>query len=172
MDNSGEGDATTSSLEVLVKKAHFWRSTLSLTSTGALNRHSRALEFIAYFSEWRHGKILLGTCKCWFLLDTTSRRPTSCAQCCADHEREDPIDDINADMCDTHSDDTIASALVLPEIAPRFCSTTTLRFSRPVDHYAHDISHSCLTHIHTFPSLILISSSLYPWSAFLFCSGD
>lgn len=27
------------------------------------------LEFIRYFSEWRHAKILLGTCSCWFLLD-------------------------------------------------------------------------------------------------------
>ncbi|KAF9071836.1 phosphate transporter [Rhodocollybia butyracea] len=26
-------------------------------------------EFIAYFSEWRHAKILMGTCICWFLLD-------------------------------------------------------------------------------------------------------
>ncbi|THH07462.1 hypothetical protein EW145_g3370 [Phellinidium pouzarii] len=26
-------------------------------------------EFLIYFSEWRHGKILLGTCSCWFLLD-------------------------------------------------------------------------------------------------------
>ena len=26
-------------------------------------------EFIAYFSEWRHAKILIGTCMCWFLLD-------------------------------------------------------------------------------------------------------
>lgn len=26
-------------------------------------------EFIAYFSEWRHAKILIGTCSCWFFLD-------------------------------------------------------------------------------------------------------
>ncbi|KAF8156352.1 phosphate transporter [Pholiota molesta] len=26
-------------------------------------------EFVAYFSEWRHFKLLLGTCMCWFLLD-------------------------------------------------------------------------------------------------------
>lgn len=26
-------------------------------------------EFIEYFSEWRHAKILIGTCACWFLLD-------------------------------------------------------------------------------------------------------
>ncbi|THH17380.1 hypothetical protein EW146_g3417 [Bondarzewia mesenterica] len=26
-------------------------------------------EFIRYFSEWRHAKILIGTCACWFLLD-------------------------------------------------------------------------------------------------------
>ena len=34
-----------------------------------------ALEFIAYFSEWRHGKMLLGTCACWFLLDITWVQP-------------------------------------------------------------------------------------------------
>lgn len=26
-------------------------------------------EFLQYFSQWRHAKILLGTCSCWFLLD-------------------------------------------------------------------------------------------------------
>ncbi|KAI0630080.1 MFS general substrate transporter [Trametes polyzona] len=26
-------------------------------------------EFFQYFSEWRHLKVLLGTCSCWFLLD-------------------------------------------------------------------------------------------------------
>ncbi|KIM60389.1 hypothetical protein SCLCIDRAFT_1216846 [Scleroderma citrinum Foug A] len=26
-------------------------------------------EFIEYFSEWRHAKVLIGTCVCWFLLD-------------------------------------------------------------------------------------------------------
>jgi len=37
--------------EVLaVKKAHF-------------------SDFIRYFSEWRHAKLLIGTCTCWFLLD-------------------------------------------------------------------------------------------------------
>lgn len=27
------------------------------------------VEFLAYFSQWRHARILLGTCMCWFLLD-------------------------------------------------------------------------------------------------------
>ncbi|KAJ7157466.1 inorganic phosphate transporter [Mycena filopes] len=36
--------------EVLKKKAHF-------------------KEFLIYFSEWRHAKMLVGTCMCWFLLD-------------------------------------------------------------------------------------------------------
>ncbi|KAJ6600975.1 inorganic phosphate transporter [Mycena vulgaris] len=35
---------------VLKKKAHF-------------------KEFLTYFSEWRHAKMLIGTCVCWFLLD-------------------------------------------------------------------------------------------------------
>ncbi|ETW82243.1 inorganic phosphate transporter [Heterobasidion irregulare TC 32-1] len=30
---------------------------------------SHLREFIHYFSEWRHAKILIGTCTCWFLLD-------------------------------------------------------------------------------------------------------
>ncbi|KAF7333079.1 MFS inorganic phosphate transporter [Mycena venus] len=36
--------------QVVKKKAHF-------------------REFLIYFSEWRHAKILIGTCMCWFLLD-------------------------------------------------------------------------------------------------------
>ncbi|KAG8880261.1 hypothetical protein FRB97_000973 [Tulasnella sp. 331] len=33
--------------------------------------HNKAqfAEFIHYFSEWRHAKVLIGTCMCWFLLD-------------------------------------------------------------------------------------------------------
>jgi hypothetical protein len=26
-------------------------------------------EFLNYFSEWRHAKLLIGTCTCWFFLD-------------------------------------------------------------------------------------------------------
>ncbi|KAJ7339922.1 major facilitator superfamily domain-containing protein [Mycena albidolilacea] len=37
-------------VEVVHKKAHF-------------------REFLEYFSEWRHAKMLIGTCMCWFLLD-------------------------------------------------------------------------------------------------------
>ncbi|KAJ7776351.1 major facilitator superfamily domain-containing protein [Mycena metata] len=36
--------------EVVKKKAHF-------------------REFLTYFSKWRHAKLLIGTCVCWFLLD-------------------------------------------------------------------------------------------------------
>nr|AKO22759.1 phosphate transporter [Leucocortinarius bulbiger] len=50
-DDAGEVDNATAPPEPLVKKkAHFG-------------------EFITYFSEWRHGRMLLGTCICWFLLD-------------------------------------------------------------------------------------------------------
>ncbi|KIJ08002.1 hypothetical protein PAXINDRAFT_158250 [Paxillus involutus ATCC 200175] len=45
-ENSNEGDLK----ERTEKKAHF-------------------KEFVEYFSEWRHAKILIGTCTCWFLLD-------------------------------------------------------------------------------------------------------
>jgi len=34
-----------------------------------LQQKSQFPEFIAYFSEWRHAKLLIGTCGCWFLLD-------------------------------------------------------------------------------------------------------
>ncbi|KAG6886793.1 hypothetical protein C0992_002352 [Termitomyces sp. T32_za158] len=30
---------------------------------------SHLKDFLLYFSEWRHAKILIGTCACWFLLD-------------------------------------------------------------------------------------------------------
>lgn len=33
------------------------------------DRKAHFKDFINYFSEWRHFKILLGTCTCWFLLD-------------------------------------------------------------------------------------------------------
>ncbi|KAJ7600588.1 major facilitator superfamily domain-containing protein [Mycena floridula] len=34
-----------------------------------LQQKSQFPEFVAYFSEWRHAKLLIGTCGCWFLLD-------------------------------------------------------------------------------------------------------
>jgi len=55
-DNLKEKELTTGSSEdvddeaQLAKKAHF-------------------KEFLEYISEWRHAKILIGTCSCWFLLD-------------------------------------------------------------------------------------------------------
>ncbi|KAJ7164333.1 major facilitator superfamily domain-containing protein [Mycena filopes] len=45
-----ESDGQVPTEEVVQRKAHF-------------------REFIAYFSEWRHAKMLIGTCVCWFLLD-------------------------------------------------------------------------------------------------------
>ncbi|KNZ79493.1 putative metabolite transporter C2H8.02 [Termitomyces sp. J132] len=35
------------------------------------NGRSHFRDFVIYFSEWRHAKILIGTCVCWFLLDVT-----------------------------------------------------------------------------------------------------
>ncbi|KZV84845.1 MFS general substrate transporter [Exidia glandulosa HHB12029] len=32
-------------------------------------KHAHFREFVTYFSEWRHAKILIGTCMCWLLLD-------------------------------------------------------------------------------------------------------
>lgn len=32
-------------------------------------KKTQFMEFVHYFSEWRHFKILIGTCMCWFLLD-------------------------------------------------------------------------------------------------------
>ncbi|KAI6110677.1 major facilitator superfamily domain-containing protein [Pisolithus croceorrhizus] len=34
-----------------------------------IQRKAHFREFLEYFSEWRHAKILIGTCTCWFLLD-------------------------------------------------------------------------------------------------------
>lgn len=39
------------------------------TKEVARRKAAHAKEFLAYFSEWRHFKILMGTCLCWFLLD-------------------------------------------------------------------------------------------------------
>jgi len=35
----------------------------------AIGNHHHFHDFVRYFSEWRHFKVLLGTCVCWFLLD-------------------------------------------------------------------------------------------------------
>ncbi|KAG9004604.1 hypothetical protein FRB90_010834 [Tulasnella sp. 427] len=35
----------------------------------AVEKKRQFAEFVRYFSEWRHFKVLLGTCMCWFLLD-------------------------------------------------------------------------------------------------------
>ncbi|EIN12160.1 MFS general substrate transporter [Punctularia strigosozonata HHB-11173 SS5] len=32
-------------------------------------KKAHLMEFIEYMSEWRHAKVLIGTCTCWFLLD-------------------------------------------------------------------------------------------------------
>lgn len=49
------------------KKAHF--RGMVLRGVECLPRSHNFLEVIKYFSEWRHLKILIGTCSCWFLLD-------------------------------------------------------------------------------------------------------
>ncbi|KIJ59289.1 hypothetical protein HYDPIDRAFT_100988 [Hydnomerulius pinastri MD-312] len=35
----------------------------------SLEKKAHFKEFVQYFSEWRHAKVLIGTCVCWFLLD-------------------------------------------------------------------------------------------------------
>ncbi|KAG6847803.1 hypothetical protein H0H93_005897 [Arthromyces matolae] len=57
---------------VNISKTSVETSSSSVTATDAeeapsSNAHFK--EFIIYFSEWRHAKILIGTCVCWFLLD-------------------------------------------------------------------------------------------------------
>ena len=52
---------------VLKKKAHFRGNDVHHSSLTACSPIET--EFITYFSEWRHAKILIGTCVCWFLLD-------------------------------------------------------------------------------------------------------
>jgi PHS family inorganic phosphate transporter-like MFS transporter len=55
--------------QVVKKQAHFG-GTSSVNGGMLLNvLLSDNTEFIKYFSEWRHAKVLLGTCGCWFLLD-------------------------------------------------------------------------------------------------------
>lgn len=53
--------------EVLKKKAHFKGMRSVLPSRELTN--DKSPEFLTYFSEWRHAKMLIGTCMCWFLLD-------------------------------------------------------------------------------------------------------
>jgi PHS family inorganic phosphate transporter-like MFS transporter len=51
--------------QVVKKKAHF----RGMFCTSQLDVYLYVLEFLIYFSEWRHAKLLIGTCMCWFLLD-------------------------------------------------------------------------------------------------------
>jgi PHS family inorganic phosphate transporter-like MFS transporter len=51
--------------EVLKKKAHFKGMHFLISCSADTNTGSQ----LVYFSEWRHGKMLIGTCMCWFLLD-------------------------------------------------------------------------------------------------------
>lgn len=55
-------------VEAIVKKPAHFKGPFSLfiLRTCAM---LTSPEFIDYFSEWRHFKLLLGTCMCWFLLD-------------------------------------------------------------------------------------------------------
>jgi PHS family inorganic phosphate transporter-like MFS transporter len=49
-DTDDKSPTTEPVAEILQKKAHF-------------------PEFMRYFSKWRHAKLLIGTCSCWFFLD-------------------------------------------------------------------------------------------------------
>ncbi|KAG6853429.1 hypothetical protein C0991_004429 [Blastosporella zonata] len=49
------------------KQAHFKGT--SADTSAKLAVLTNASDFIVYFSEWRHAKLLIGTCMCWFLLD-------------------------------------------------------------------------------------------------------
>ena len=53
----------------LEQKAHFNGASVQVVMI-LLHRPIMSAEFIEYFSEWHHAKILIGTCACWFLLDT------------------------------------------------------------------------------------------------------
>ncbi|GAW04000.1 inorganic phosphate transporter [Lentinula edodes] len=74
-----EGIAASSSLSGsdIEKEDRTQESTVPPSQNGPANPEAIATkkdkaqigEFIAYFSEWRHAKHLIGTCVCWFLLD-------------------------------------------------------------------------------------------------------
>jgi hypothetical protein len=61
-----ELEGATTAEVVEKKKAHFRGTSGHHQSAHWLTANT---EFLIYFGEWRHGKILLGTCLCWFLLD-------------------------------------------------------------------------------------------------------
>jgi len=60
------GNEKVAPVDVVVKKqAHFKAAFLfSRPNQTLIGWHT---EFLLYFSEWRHAKILIGTCVCWFL---------------------------------------------------------------------------------------------------------
>ncbi|KAG2114372.1 major facilitator superfamily domain-containing protein [Suillus discolor] len=52
-----------------VKASVHTESDLNVDRGAPVPKKTHVLEVIKYFSEWRHLKILIGTCSCWFLLD-------------------------------------------------------------------------------------------------------
>ncbi|KAJ6472360.1 major facilitator superfamily domain-containing protein [Mycena vitilis] len=44
-------------------------TTHAATTVEVAEKQTQFRDFVIYFSEWRHAKLLIGTCMCWFLLD-------------------------------------------------------------------------------------------------------
>ncbi|KAI0699865.1 MFS general substrate transporter [Cerioporus squamosus] len=61
--SSGEGTHTPTEAETATAASKTKAKELAQAKKGHFK------DFFAYFSEWRHLKVLLGTCVCWFLLD-------------------------------------------------------------------------------------------------------
>ena len=45
------------------------KAAVAVTTAPASAKRDHWAEFFHYFGEWRHFRVLLGTCACWFLLD-------------------------------------------------------------------------------------------------------
>lgn len=56
-------------VEELKKEDREKQPKAEITEVEPIKQKAHFKEFLIYFSEWRHAKILIGTCACWFLLD-------------------------------------------------------------------------------------------------------
>lgn len=74
--NGSDTESTSDRLDL--KKNEATETTVTAPSTegegkgpkhAVIAKKAHAQDFIDYFSEWRHARILIGTCLCWFLLD-------------------------------------------------------------------------------------------------------
>lgn len=74
--------------ELATKKAQFTGTFQEIYTKSRLKSCVSSVEFLEYFSEWKHAKILLGTCMCWFFLDIALVSSLNCLRTSLDSDSD------------------------------------------------------------------------------------